>query len=115
MADLSLADLREVNARRAARWHDGAEPWTGADWSNAMCGEAGEAANMVKKYRRIETGIAQPSAMTRDEIIYGLADEIADVVIYADLLAEHYAIDLAEAVRRKFNVVSDRYDFPEKL
>jgi hypothetical protein len=28
-----------------------------ADWSNAMCGEAGEAANVVKKIRWIETGL----------------------------------------------------------
>jgi hypothetical protein len=42
--------LRTRNVSRLARWHDpDSEPWTGADWSNAMCGEAGEAANVVKK------------------------------------------------------------------
>ena len=37
-----------------------------------------------------------------------ISHEIADVVIYLDLLAQSYGIDLGTAVRRKFNVVSDR-------
>lgn len=113
---LDLRDLRAVNVTRAYRWHGEQDTWTGADWSNAMCGEAGETANMVKKLRRIETGVQQPAdALSRDELVYGLGDEIADVIIYADLLARYYAIDLAEAVRRKFNIVSDRYGFPDRL
>lgn len=114
--DLSLDELRIQNRARAHRWHgDDAEPWSGADWSNAMCGEAGEAANVVKKLRRIETAIAQPNPVTQDELVSMLAGELADVVIYADLVAEHYGLDLADAVRDKFNEVSRRYDFPEKL
>jgi hypothetical protein len=37
-------------ARRRQRTLDG------DDWSNAICGEAGEVANVVKRMRRIETG-----------------------------------------------------------
>jgi NTP pyrophosphatase (non-canonical NTP hydrolase) len=44
-----------------------------------------------------------------------LADEIADVVIYADLLAHFYGIDLATAVTAKFNRKSIEQGFPERL
>lgn len=111
---LNLTDLRVASLARAARWHEGAEPWSGADWSNAMCGEAGEAANVVKKLRRQETGIRQPGPPPA-ELLAMLAKELADVVIYADLVAEHYGLDLAAAVVQKFNEVSDRYGFPERL
>src|SRR3954471_21600856 len=96
---LDFTQITETNAARRDRWHSAAEPWTGADWSNAMCGEAGEAANVVKKLRRIETNIAKRGAESADEFRQMLGDEIADVVIYADLLAKHYGIDLAAAVR----------------
>ena len=44
-----------------------------------------------------------------------LADEIADVVCYADLLAARANIDLGEAVRAKFNEVSGRWKSEVKL
>ena len=58
MSGLTLATFSAVNRKRSAHWHADGEPWSGADWSNAMCGEAVEAANVVKKLRRHETGLA---------------------------------------------------------
>lgn len=66
----------------------------------ALAGEVGEAANLVKKVRRGD--------FTLDEAREKIADELADVVIYVDLLAKAARIDLASAVERKFNVVSRR-------
>lgn len=40
---------------------------------------------------------------------------MADVVCYLDLLATFYGVDLAEAVIRKFNRVSERQGFPDRL
>jgi hypothetical protein len=34
--------VREQNVSRLARWHGDDNDWSLADWSNAMCGEAGE-------------------------------------------------------------------------
>lgn len=115
---LRFAELRTANRSRVVRWHPpGSEPWGGADWSNAMCGEAGEAANVVKKIRRIETkvNITREGEEGLDLLVYKLGLELADMVTYADLLAEYYGIDLAEAVRDKFNIVSTREGFPERL
>ena len=44
-----------------------------------------------------------------------LADELADVYLYLDLLAWHYGIDLPYAIVAKFNLVSARQGFPEEL
>lgn len=115
MTDI-LRSLREVNTRRCARWHGpDTEPWTGADWSNAMCGEAGEVANVVKKLRRGETRTGAQDQPSDDDLRWRLADELADTIIYADLLAAHYDIDLSAAIVRKFNAVSVREGFPEHL
>lgn len=43
--------------------------------------------------------------------IADLGHELADVVTYCDLLADQYGIDLGEAVREKFNIVSARVGY----
>lgn len=120
MGDLTFRTVSQTNAERAGRWHhgfpgSGKDGWTGADWSNAMAGEAGEACNVVKKLRRIETGIQQASAVTRDELLAKLATEIGDTFMYLDLLAQHYGLNLAHCVVNTFNRVSEREGFPERL
>jgi NTP pyrophosphatase (non-canonical NTP hydrolase) len=117
---LRFNDLREANVTRCRRWHpnflSGDDEWTSADWSNAMCGEAGETANVVKKLRRGETGTAPgPDDPPRDDLLCMLADELADTVTYADLLAAFYDIDLGAAIADKFNRVSERQGFPDRL
>lgn len=113
---MRFADLRKANVVRLRRWHrPGTLPWVGVDWSNAMCGEAGETANVVKKIRRIETGTGDAARRNIDDLRAQLADELADTVIYADLLADYYGIDLGAAVVAKFNAVSEREGFPERL
>lgn len=116
---LTFQELSTVNARRASRWHPGFPGpdayWTGADWSNAMCGEAGEAANIVKKLRRVECDLRGALDAPPEELLASLAEEIADVITYADLLATKYGINVAEAIIAKFNKVSDRQGFPEQL
>jgi NTP pyrophosphatase (non-canonical NTP hydrolase) len=113
---LNMALLRIQNVRRLARWHSDSDAWTGADWSNAMAGEAGEACNVVKKLRRHETHLGTSyNTPPRELLIPWLAHEIADTVIYADLLAHHYGIDLAQAIREKFNIVSEAQGFPERI
>lgn len=74
----------------------------------------------IKKIRRLETNSrAHIQSVSEQEhqqelnhqlrkLIDRLALELADVVTYADLLAARMDIDLGEAVREKFNEVSDR-------
>jgi NTP pyrophosphatase (non-canonical NTP hydrolase) len=62
-----------------------------------MSGEVGETCNLLKKLKR-----------DKNIPIKDIAHEIADVVVYADLLAYKLGIDLGEAIREKFNIVSKR-------
>ena len=120
MTDLTFAHFSEVNRSRCERWHPGfPEPgpsgWSGADWSNAMAGEAGETCNVVKKIRRADVNLVGPLDPDRTKLLDDLANEIADTLCYLDLLATYYGIDLALAVARKFNAVSALQGFPEQL
>lgn len=113
---LEFQELRKANVSRKNRWHGTADTWTGADWSNAMAGETGEACNIVKKLRRHETGTGTMyNTPDQDILLKQLAEELADVVTYCDLLAHFYGIDLGDAIIAKFNKVSAAQDFPEHL
>lgn len=111
---LTFAELREASLRRQTlftnargeRVLDGGA-WSLADWVTAAAGELGEAANIVKKIRRGDFDL--------DAIRGALADELADVAVYLDLLAEAAGIDLGEAVIRKFNRKSMELGLPAYL
>lgn len=130
---MTIAAMSETNRQRCARWHGEGWPagdsWSLADWSNAMAGEAGElleaaqavamatgkAANIVKKVRRAETGAPGALDPNRAELLEQLGNELADVWLYCDLLAQRAGIDLQAAIVRKFDAVSVREGFPERL
>ncbi len=89
--------LRNSNVRRCEDVFHPLISWSPTDWACAMAGECGEACNLVKKMRRGETVPDQE-----------IAAELADLVIYADLLAARLGINLGEAIVRKFDAVSRR-------
>ena len=119
---LKFEDLRAANKTRCNRWHPngGVVEWSASEWAVATAGELGEACNAIKKLNRIEgeyANVNDPGRQleTREAAINAIGDELADTIIYMDLLALRLGIDLSAAVARKFNVVSERYGFPERL
>ena len=114
---MEFGKVSEVNKERALMWHPGGlEEWSAADWSNAMVGEAGEVANAVKKYRRIETSLQQNEGPKNfDEAVAAIAQEIGDTYLYLDLLAQYFGIDIVDAIVNTFNRVSVREGFPQRL
>jgi NTP pyrophosphatase (non-canonical NTP hydrolase) len=94
---LTFEELREQNVDRCAAVFHPLAHWSPTDWGCALAGEVGELCNLLKKERRGE-GLD----------VIAAADELADVVIYADLLAARLGINLSGAVVRKFNEVSRR-------
>lgn len=130
---LTFDRVIEVSNERLGRWHGPGSEWSAADWSNAMCGEVGElvealddlkdglviasgkAANNVKKFRRTETGTVGLTDPDVETLRGMLAHEIADVIFYAFLLASHCKIDVPTALVDKFNIVSERQGFPDRL
>jgi NTP pyrophosphatase (non-canonical NTP hydrolase) len=97
---LTFERLREANVARCEDVFHPLKSWSLTDWACAMAGEAGEACNVVKKTHRGDYR-ADPKKAKSD-----LAAELADVVIYLDLLAARAGIDLGDAVIEKFNRVS---------
>lgn len=118
---LTFKRLAEQNRSRCNRWHPkGIEEWSVSDWAVATTGELGEACNAIKKLRRIEDDL--PNRNDPDRHIATIAEakatigsELADTLIYLDMLAQRLDINLEEAVCAKFNKVSTKYDFPEQL
>lgn len=106
---LDLAELRRVSEARQAAWCPEQVPdlsFRGVE----LAGEVGEACNVIKKLERERLGWRGSRAMVDD-----LADELADVVICADLAAMAASVDLSAAVVRKFNATSDKVGLPHKL
>ena len=115
--ELSFNTLREANKARLPTFknakgelahseQDGSD-WNLSQWSNAVLGELGEAANLIKKIERGDFTLEE----TREE----LAKEFADVMTYLDLLAMRAGVDLGRATIDKFNEVSDRVGSPVKI
>jgi NTP pyrophosphatase (non-canonical NTP hydrolase) len=111
--------LRDANTARQVEWDTGGEI-TPSYQGNEMAGEIGEAlelammfislgaaggraCNIIKKLERERFGMVGSRASLED-----LADELADVVICADLVAMKAGIDLDSAVARKFNKTSEK-------
>jgi NTP pyrophosphatase (non-canonical NTP hydrolase) len=88
--------------------------WSLSDWFTAAMGEFGEAANKAKKLNRERDGV-KGNTETLDALRAGLADEIADTVIYLDLLAQHEGFDLGQIVASKFNRTSEKIGAPHRL
>ena len=101
---LDFDQLRVANVLRQKEWDQGAS-FSLLYFSNALGGEVGEAQNVVKKLERQAMGAVGSRATFQD-----LADELADVIIYADLCAKAAGISLGDAVRDKFNRTSQKYN-----
>lgn len=114
-SQLSFAELRKANVARCLKWHpDGIESWSLADWFAGASGEMGELGGDIKCLNRCRDGLPG-NKKTEAEIRANIPKEIADVIFYLDLLAAREGIDLSAAIRQKFNEVSERVGFPEKL
>lgn len=109
VAGWTLADLRQCNIDRQADWCPDQVP----DLSfrgNELGGEVGEALNVIKKLERERHGWRG----SRDTLEH-LAEELADVVICADLAALTAGVDLMTAVKAKFDATSEKVGLPHRL
>ena len=117
MRELNTAILRQANMARLPLFKNPkgepahAEPdgsdWALSAWCNAVCGELGEAANLIKKIERGD--------FTLEEKREELGKEFADILTYLDILAYRAGVDLGVATIDKFNEVSRRVAAPVYL
>ena len=101
---LTFDKLREVNEARCKNDIRSLQSWSPLEWGACIAGETGELCNYLKKIKRGDK---------IDKI--KLAHELADIITYADLTAACLGIDLGEAVRKKFNIVSKRWNSNYRL
>jgi hypothetical protein len=100
----TLADLRRANEKRQAEWcPDPSQQPDLAFRAVELAGETGEACNIAKKLVRERHGWRGSRATPQD-----LGEELADIVICADLTAMAERIDLMAAVRAKFNATTEK-------
>jgi NTP pyrophosphatase (non-canonical NTP hydrolase) len=91
--------FRDNKMRKCHSKEDGSD-WSPAQWLQAVIGELGEYANMRKKVERGD--------YTLEDALPNLSDELADVVIYLDILADQLGIDLGKAIMSKWNKTSKK-------
>lgn len=100
-----LERLSQSNHVRCPEFgHGPIRNWSKERWGLAVAGETGELCNLIKK--DIRDGNISP-------VLIG--EEIADIVIYLDMLAQKYGLDLKEIITRKFNQTSHKIGSTVKL
>jgi NTP pyrophosphatase (non-canonical NTP hydrolase) len=115
---LTFQKLSFINKERCEDAFFPVDEWSPTDWGCAFAGEAGEACNILKKLKRLESKRNISNSGTpeiRKRLIFNALDELADTIIYADLIATRLGMSLEEAIIRKFNEVSDREGSSIKL
>ena len=107
---MDFDELRKANVARCNASFHGLEEWSVTDWACAMAGEAGEVCNAAKKLKRMESigQVSDGDPATVPEAVRAIGEELADVVIYCDLLAARLGLDLEQEIIWKFNEVSER-------
>jgi NTP pyrophosphatase (non-canonical NTP hydrolase) len=98
-----FAQLRRATVTRCESVWFRIKDWTATDWACALAGEVGEVCDAATKLKR------------GDGTVQAVADELGDVLAYADLLAASLDLDLWQTVCEKFNAVSERWRSPIRL
>ena len=110
---LTFDEFRDANVTRCLKWHPaGITSWSPSDWLTAVTGELGELASLLKMRNRERDGLPGNKFSPTDKQV---ADELADVLTYLDLLAAVLNVDLGRAAVDKFNEVSERVGFPDRI
>src|SRR5579864_3449230 len=84
---IRLPQFKNAKGAPAHSMPDGSD-WSLGEWMNALLGELGEAANIIKKIKRGD--------VTLDEVRGELANEFADAIIYSDIICFRLGKPLAE-------------------
>jgi len=115
---LSLKEMQNYSCARLPYFHGeaGINEWSTFEWAGAVAGEAGEAANVAKKIKRVDTGHARKKhPQRRAELVEMLAMECADTLTYLLILCKKEGIDLNDAFIRKYNQVSEENNIPVRI
>lgn len=113
--DVTVKTFSERNRERCESpngFNHRLESWSLSDWLTATAGELGEAANIIKKMNRVRDGIPG-NAEDSLSLAPLLAEELADVAVYLDLLAQAAGFDLEQIREQKFAKTSKKIGYVE--
>ena len=102
---MEISEFSAVNRNRSDIDFPTCSDWSLSDWMNALHGETGEAANILKKARRGDFGSRGTNS---SEFKNKFGKELADALCYLDLVAYSVGLDLETILIDKFNEVSRR-------
>lgn len=113
-----LKKLRAVNRlRQKDSFNINPDTWEGLLHNGVgLSEEAGEVCGIIKKAHRKKRMISKKKGRKyRDKKTKDIGEEIADVIIYLDLIATHFNIDIEQEIIDKFNQVSTEINSNYKL
>ena len=111
--ELTFGEFSKANLVRCNKWHpEGINSWSSSDWLTALTGELGELASLLKMRNRERDGLPGNKFSPTDKQV---ADELADCMTYLDLLSTALGVDLGSATVAKFNEVSERVGFTDRI
>ena len=102
-----LTVLSEANKVRQTKWK-GSENLDMNFRALELCEEVGEVAGAVKKLYRARNGVIG-NTKPESDIVENLIEEVGDVLICLDLLADKTGINLTDALIEKFNKTSTKH------
>jgi NTP pyrophosphatase (non-canonical NTP hydrolase) len=111
---LTFKKLNEINTNRCETSFHKIDEWSPTDWGCSAAGEMGEACNKITKLRR-QSMPGYPLTSDQIDIKIDIGYEIADVVIYLDLLCSRLGLKLEDLVKEKFNITSNNIGSNFKL
>ena len=83
----AFSELNRQRSQSPAGFNHKLRTWTTDEWLCATLGELGEAANVHKKVLRHRDGVSNAGDPTLAELMGMFRDEVADTLIYVDLLS----------------------------
>lgn len=99
---LTFAQLRDANVKRIPTFRNAkgvpyhkpdGSGWTLGEWINALGGEVGETANIIKKIQRGDCRLP--------DVVRDIMDEVADIQTYLDIVAYRFGLVIFEG--KSFN------------
>jgi len=111
---MNLSLFSKINLKRCTSpegFNHSLESWSEAEWTNAIAGELGEAANLTKKLLRHRDRVAgnyKPEDQDVDYLRRQAAHELCDAIIYADLAIQRLGFDTSELLIGVFNRKSEQ-------
>jgi NTP pyrophosphatase (non-canonical NTP hydrolase) len=112
---LTFSEFAQANKARCVShigFNHELKAWSASDWMTALCGEVGEAANVVKKMNRVRDGMGHRNKEAPGHLQAMLKAELGDVGCYLDLVCQALGTTMEECIREAFNNKSKEIGCP---